>query len=222
MLWPDVLTSYFKSLDLPTLPAGYGCINPYSDPERMAIVEKFFRTYYNDRNQRIIMLGINPGRFGAGQTGIPFTDPVRLEKDLGIKNPYDKREELSSTFFYDMVRTYGGTEKFYAKFLVDSVYPLGFVKDSKNVNYYDLPNVNEFMAENVVPSLNARMGWNINRSVAYCIGSGDNVRALERLNQHHHWFAQIRPMFHPVWIMKYHRADADQYITGYMSELAST
>src|SRR5688572_26567768 len=56
---------------------------PYEDVETRRVMACFYHTYYGDQNKRTFILGINPGRFGAGLTGIPFTDPIRLEQ-LGI------------------------------------------------------------------------------------------------------------------------------------------
>ena len=50
--------------------------------------------------QRHLLLGINPGRFGGGVTGIPFTDPIRLQNVCGIENNFEKKQELSSVFIY--------------------------------------------------------------------------------------------------------------------------
>src|SRR5690554_1690741 len=69
------------------LPPGVGVMNPFSEnPPAITASQEFYRRYYNDNSERHILIGINPGRFGAGQTGVPFTDPHRLRKDCGI--PY--------------------------------------------------------------------------------------------------------------------------------------
>jgi hypothetical protein len=61
------------------LPAGIRIMNPFQENvEIMNLSAKFYRKYYNDQNRRHLILGINPGRFGAGITGITFTDPKRL------------------------------------------------------------------------------------------------------------------------------------------------
>jgi len=49
-------------------------MNPFREnPEALIVSGKFYKKYYNDNNPRFLILGINPGRFGAGVTGIPFT-----------------------------------------------------------------------------------------------------------------------------------------------------
>ncbi|MBC7981487.1 DUF4918 family protein, partial [Candidatus Parcubacteria bacterium] len=109
---------------------------PYEDEETRRVMRMFYMRFYDDDNDRIFILGINPGRFGAGVTGVPFTDPIRLEQ-LGIENSFSKRQELSSVFMYSMIDQCGGVEHFYSKFYIASLSPLGFVKHGKNYNYYD-------------------------------------------------------------------------------------
>jgi hypothetical protein len=46
----------------------------------MKICSSFYQKYYADNKKRSLIIGINPGRFGAGVTGIPFTDPIRLKR----------------------------------------------------------------------------------------------------------------------------------------------
>lgn len=45
---------------------------PLKNLETRQCTEKFYEKYYSDNNQRILILGINPGRFGAGLTGILY------------------------------------------------------------------------------------------------------------------------------------------------------
>ena len=60
------------SLNDVALPSGIGVLDPFHGahaPEVRRIVERFHRTYYTDERPRTLMLGINPGRLGAGSTG---------------------------------------------------------------------------------------------------------------------------------------------------------
>src|SRR5690606_22099429 len=98
--------------------------------------------YYNDNKARRLILGINPGRLGAGVTGIPFTDTKRLESHLNTMVEEVSTHEPSSVFVYDVIEAYGGVRKFYSDFYINSVCPLGFVKINDagrevNYNYYD-------------------------------------------------------------------------------------
>jgi hypothetical protein len=46
-------------------------MNPYREnPNALKTSSAFFQKYYNDDSPRRIILGINPGRFDAGQAGI--------------------------------------------------------------------------------------------------------------------------------------------------------
>ncbi|NLX67760.1 MAG: DUF4918 family protein, partial [Bacteroidales bacterium] len=67
------------------LPEGFQVLNPFlENQETMSVMEAFYHKYYNDTHQRRFIIGINPGRHGAGVTGIPFTDTKRLENICGI------------------------------------------------------------------------------------------------------------------------------------------
>src|SRR5688572_23974404 len=80
------------------LPDGIAVMNPFDNPDTKKIVSRFYDRFYGDHLQRWMIIGINPGRFGGGITGIPFTDPVRLERKCNIENPWQKKQELSSVF----------------------------------------------------------------------------------------------------------------------------
>ncbi len=110
---------------------------PFENNIVREINQIFFKKFYADSSKRILILGINPGRFGAGVTGIPFTDPIRLQDVLQIKNEFPKKSELSSIFIYQMIELFGGADEFFRKFYISAVSPLGFVSGGKNINYYD-------------------------------------------------------------------------------------
>src|SRR5688572_5658503 len=139
-------------------------IEPYEDEETRRVMTVFYNRYYNDGDNRIYILGINPGRFGAGITGVPFTDPVRLEK-LGIENSFSKRQELSSVFVYDMIDLYGGPESFYAKFYITSLSPLGFVRHGKNYNYYDDRALSAMIRGYIIENIETQLAFGADTSV---------------------------------------------------------
>ena len=81
MVYSKQILSFFNGLQLTDkLPEGVEVMNPYQNKVAFFLCEKFYNKYYNNTQPRRIILGINPGRFGAGLTGIPFTDPVKLEE----------------------------------------------------------------------------------------------------------------------------------------------
>ena len=132
------LTDFYTNIDKPKkLPKDVGLLFPFSEEAVLNAIGSFYHKFFADEKKRVLLLGINPGRFGGGVTGIPFTDPEKLDSILGIENDFERRYELSSNFVYEMINHLGGPESFYSRFLISSVCPLGFVKDGKNLNYYD-------------------------------------------------------------------------------------
>ncbi|MFM7329585.1 MAG: uracil-DNA glycosylase family protein, partial [Bacteroidota bacterium] len=141
-LFDRQMMDFLASLRVPSaLPDGVTGLLPWSDQQVMELCRQFYGKFYHDRNPRWMILGINPGRFGGGNTGIPFTDPIRLEEDCSVPNELIKRAELSSDFVYRVIRAYGGPERFYADFFISSVSPIGFIQDGVNLNYYDRPDL---------------------------------------------------------------------------------
>src|SRR4029078_4583805 len=100
----DKILSFLKTLDLKVeLPEEVQVMNPFKDRAAFRLCERFYKKYYEAHNPRHLILGINPGRFGGGITGIPFTDPVRLQEACGIENYFQKKQELSSVFIYEII-----------------------------------------------------------------------------------------------------------------------
>ncbi len=221
---PDLaegIIRFFRNLKLSAqLPKGISMMNPYQDSSTMALVEAFYGRYYADNNPRILMLGINPGRFGAGATGISFTDPIRLETVCGIKNPLPKTPELSSDFIYRMIEAYGGADRFYHRYLVSAVSPLGFTLHGKNLNYYDDKKLEAAIRPFAVASITHLVNLGMVRSRCYCVGEGKNVKFLNELNEEEHWFREIIALPHPRFIMQYKRKQLSGYIDKYLAALS--
>lgn len=220
MLLSERLTGLY--LELPAslnLPAGVHVMNPYRSGEVRDIVKTFFKKYYHDTHGRIPLLGINPGRFGAGITGITFTDPVRLEQECGISNSFAKKQELSSVFIYDLINNYGGPGKFFSRFILSAVCPLGFLKDGRNLNYYDsralLASVGGFIAR----FLQTYMEIMGSPSTIICLGEGKNYRYLAALNEKLGLAKDITPLPHPRWVMQYRYTSRKDFIKKYLSVL---
>ncbi len=123
----DKVIACNKNLHLDArLPEGIRVMNPFTEnPQALATSSAFYKKFYNDHNRRHLILGINPGRFGAGVTGIPFTDTKRLEEKCGLKIDGIHTYEPSSVFVYEMIDAYGGVEAFYKDFYINSPSPLG-------------------------------------------------------------------------------------------------
>jgi len=202
------------------LPPGISLINPYSDSAVKKACKTFCERFYFKDTKRILILGINPGRFGAGVTGVPFTDPVALDADCGIPNSFIKKRELSSRFIYDMINEFGGPEKFYSKFLLNAVCPLGFLKGTVNYNYYDSKELLEASMPLIKNSLHKQASLNMNTDVVISLGK-KNASFLEAFNREAKLFGKIITLEHPRYIMQYKLKSKQEYIDKYMQVLRS-
>lgn len=216
-MFADHILRFYKQLKIKTpLPQGVEILNPYENKITFALCEKFYRKYYSDDNPRRLILGINPGRHGAGLTGIPFTDPIKLEKYCSIPNSLQKKAELSADFIYEMITAFGGLEKFYGRFHFSAVSPLGFVKDGKNLNYYDIRELEISLKPFIVETLTKTLKFGVDTSACYCLGEGANFKFLRRLNEEQKFFDRIIPLAHPRFIMQYRRKKMGEYVDEYV------
>ena len=110
MTCADKVIQFNEQLDFDgKLPDGIRIMNPFKEnPQVIRIMEQFYKKYYDDNNQRRLILGINPGRFGGGVTGIPFTDSKRLKSVCKIDYEGKETHEPSSVFVYEMIDAFGG------------------------------------------------------------------------------------------------------------------
>jgi hypothetical protein len=167
-----------------------------------------------------MIIGINPGRFGAGLTGIPFIDPIKLESLCGIKNDLPKKPELSADYVMRVIEGYGGLKKFYSTFYINSVSPLGFTFEGKNLNYYDTQGLVKSVEPFIYRSLSTQINFGIDRTVAFCLGEGANFKYLSGVNALHHFFDEIVPLAHPRFIMQYKRKSMQNYVDDYLNKLS--
>lgn len=195
-------------------------MNPYKNESAWKTTEAFYQKYYGDDQNRYICFGINPGRFGGGITGIPFTDPINLEEKCGIPNDFDKKPELSSRFIYEMIEAYGGPDMFYKKFYISAVSPLGFIKDGVNLNYYDIKGFKNIFEEYVVDEIKKQLMLPVHTSLAYSIGKGQNIKYLNYINEKYGLFEKILPLSHPRWVMQYRLKRKEEFIREYLEAFA--
>jgi hypothetical protein len=218
----EQVLSFYRELKIrKPLPDGIEVLNPYQDDASFSLCRAFYRKYYNDHLERFFILGINPGRFGAGITGIPFTDPIKLEMICGIKNTFPKKAELSADFIHAMIAAIGGPDIFFSKFYINSVSPLGFIKSGKNLNYYDTPQLMTSLEPFIRDSIKSQLNFGLNRQVAFCLGEGTNFKYLQKLNDKEKYFKQIIPLAHPRFIMQYKRKHVARYLEDYLQKLNS-
>jgi hypothetical protein len=216
----DKAMDFYSDLQIEaTLPPGIGILNPYDNPEVRAVLTAFFTRFYDDRQERVALLGINPGRFGAGITGITFTDPVRLETDCQIPNPFEKKAELSSRFIYEVISSFGGCQPFFRRFFLSAVSPLGFVRNGRNLNYYDDRDLEKSLGEFIESTLWGQLKLGIRRNKAICLGEGKNMKYLEKLNSKLDLFSEIIPLPHPRWVMQYRYKSKREFMATYLEVL---
>jgi hypothetical protein len=219
MTFGQQIIQFLFNINFPLqIPDGIEVMNPFSDKETQEIVERFYNLYYHDTDERWMIIGINPGRFGGGITGIPFTDPIRLERDCKIENRWPKKQELSSLFIYDVINSFGGPKAFYKKFYITAVSPLGFTRDNKNLNYYDDKTLLKDIKPFAIDCLQKQLKFGVKRNVAFCLGDGKNYKFLSNLNDERHFFDAVIPFSHPRFIMKYKLKTKQLYLDHYLSQ----
>jgi hypothetical protein len=207
---------YFCNLKIPSANSlGVKMMNPYESDEVQKVVKKFYSKYYDDEKKRLFIIGINPGRFGGGLTGIAFTDPVALRKDCGIENNLGTRKELSSKFIYTVTERFGGLEKFFSKIFLTALYPFAITKDGKNYNYYDEKSLTENLHEGIINNIQSQIMFGARRDLAILLGK-KNAKFFSNINEEHKFFNRIAVLEHPRYIMQYKLKQSDKYIKKYI------
>ena len=194
-------------------------MNPYTEPRTQAYVGAFLEKYFSDNRERSLILGINPGRFGAGITGVTFMDPVALADECGIPNDMPRKRELSAIFVNMVIKHLGGPQAFYDRFFISAVSPLGFTRRGINMNYYDDRKLERAVTPFIVSSIEAQIALGCRRDRVIVLGRGQNAKFLTRLNDEHRWFDSVQPLDHPRFIMQYRRKKLDDYIASYETTL---
>ncbi|QKZ14694.1 uracil-DNA glycosylase family protein [Spirosoma sp. KUDC1026] len=220
----DHAIAYYNSLVAPTtLPPGVGVMNPYETPTVRQIVDAFYTRFYSDTNPRVFVLGINPGRFGAGVTGISFTTPQNLRRYCGIENDLRDTPELSSRFIYQTIEALGGAQEFYGRFFLTSLFPLALTKEGrnggpKNYNFYDDRLTTQTLWPAITETVRTQLTFGADRRVAVCLGR-KNETYLKRLNDQQGFFGRIVTLDHPRYILQYKSKDVPLYLERYIQTL---
>lgn len=202
------------------LPQGFDVLNPYFDnAETMKVMTEFYSKYYSDKKERKFLIGINPSRHGAGVTGVPFTDTKRLESECGIEMKSAHTHEISSVFVYDMINAYGGVEKFYADFYINSPFPLAIVRNTKNgwlnANYYDDKALFEHVKPFMINSLKKHISLGLDTSEVFVMGK-KNATFLEKINSKEKFFDKMTVLEHPRYIQQYKSKEKELFIDKYL------
>lgn len=226
MTFADLILSFNQNLKInEALPDNIRVLYPYREnPEVVEIATAFYQKYYGDYQKRKLILGINPGRLGAGATGVPFTDPKRLRTYCNIDCSFSLHEP-SSVFVHEVIQAYGGVEKFFGDFYISSVCPLGFVKIDEqgretNYNYYDSPALAKALTPFIVSTLREQIAFGLDTGRVYCMGTGKNFKFLNTLNKEYRLFREVIPLEHPRYVMQYKSKSKDQYIDKYINHFS--
>jgi hypothetical protein len=210
----------------PALPDNVHIMNPFREnPSVPALTQEFYTRYYGDAEPRRLILGINPGRLGAGATGIPFTDTKRMQEFLGIMVPGGVHtHEPSSVFVYEVIQAYGGAAAFYRDFYIHSVCPLGFTiakpgSKEVNYNYYDDARLTATVLPFIIWNIRQQIALAGRSDVCYCLGSGKNFDFLSKLNKQEGFFERIVPLEHPRFVMQYRARTKDAYVAAWLAAL---
>ncbi|RFZ81254.1 SMUG2 DNA glycosylase family protein [Mucilaginibacter terrenus] len=229
MSFGNRVIQFYKEVEYagPPLPSDIRIMNPYKGDSQVArICKDFYGKYYNDERPRHLILGINPGRFGGGLTGIPFTDPKRLISECNIAYEGKLMHETSSVFIYEMINAYGGPEAFYQDLYINSLFPLALTQigangEEKNYNYYDSKELCNVVTPSIIENIRKQISIGCYTDVCFCFGTGKNEKFINKLNDEYHFFDRIVALEHPRFIMQYKSKSKDFYINKYLEAFAA-
>jgi len=213
---------FYTRLVPPGAPRGVHVMNPYADARVRRFVRAFLDKYFDDDAPRLLVLGINPGRFGAGVTGVTFADPVALADFCGIDTHLPRKRELSSIFIFDVIARLGGPAEFYRHYFLTAVCPLGFTREGKNLNYYDDRALAKAMTPFIVRTIEAQIAVGGRTDRAIILGKGANFAFMQALNEKHRFFGELIPLDHPRPIMQYRRKRLAEYLRLYEQTFVQT
>ena len=190
------------------LPKDFSVMNPFlENPETFKVMTEFYEKFYNDNRKRKFIIGINPSRHGAGVTGVPFTDTKNLEKYCGIKMTSARTHEISSVFMYDMIGEFGGVEKFYSQFYINSPFPLAITRKNKNgqslnANYYDDKELFKCVENFMIESIKKHIILGLDTSEVFILGK-KNAEFIKKINDKENFFEKMTVLEHPRYIQQY-------------------
>lgn len=201
------------------LPSGIEILDPYTNPETRRVVHEMVTRYYTDAPPRLGMWGINPGRFGAGITGLSFTDPWAVSNLLNIDTTLTGRRELSAEFISMVIESYGGPTAFYRDVYMCALSPLGFVMGDKNINFYDDPKLIRSIVPFVLSSLQTQHQAGLIADRCIILGTGKLKTFAEREVKSTMGYKYIEYLEHPRYIMQYQRARVTMFVDRYVETI---
>lgn len=213
---------FLTSITIPgNLPNGIEVLQPYHDPEVRRVLNEMCSRHYASASTRIGVWGINPGRFGAGITGLAFTDPWAVQHDLGIPTSLSGRREMSAEFISMVIAAYGGADVFYNDVYMSALSPLGFIRNGININFYDDPALQKMMTPHIIRWMTEVFAHGVQRNVTILLGSGKLRTYMERSVREAVGVSEVIYLDHPRYIMQYRRRDIDRYVELYVETIRS-
>ncbi|MBU3678659.1 MAG: DUF4918 family protein [Candidatus Kapabacteria bacterium] len=216
----EFVESFLRNVSIPEpLPSGIEVLQPYSDAEVRRVLHTMCVRYYAKSSRRIGVWGINPGRFGAGLTGLAFTDPWAVQHDLGINTTLGGRREMSAEFISMVIAAYGGPQTFYHDVYMSALSPLGFIRKGVNINFYDDPALEKLMTPNIIRWMDDVLSHNVRRDVTILLGSGKLRTFMERSVREAVGVSEVIYLDHPRYIMQYRRSSVLEYVQLYVDTI---
>src|SRR5699024_6806157 len=134
-----------------------------------------------------------------------------------------KTHEPSSVFVYKVIEAYGGASRFYRDFYIDSVCPLGFVRQNKkgnwvNCNYYDYASLFKATKPFIVKTLRQQIAMGIDPDTVYVLGK-KNAKFLRQINAEERLFGAIKVFNHPRYIVQYKSKSMADHVNEYLLKL---
>ena len=88
------------------------------------------------------------------------------------------------------------------------------------MNYYDDRKLADAITPFITSAVEKQIALGGRRDRAIVLGTGENARFFERLNDKHGFFRAILPLEHPRFIMQYRRKRLDEYLAKYAEVFA--
>lgn len=203
------------------LPVDVQVLRPYTDPEVQRVLHLMCRSYYAGAHSRVGVWGINPGRFGAGVTGLSFTDPWAVTNDLGIATTLEGRRELSADFISRVIAAYGGPQAFYRDVYMSALCPLGFTRHDVNINFYDDTQLAQTIRPKIIEWMTQALDAGVRRDVTIVLGAGKLRSYMDKHIRSDVGIAEVIYLDHPRYIMQYRRRDLEAYVELYVKTIRS-
>ena len=214
------LAAFLSTVRIPVqLPNEIVAMDTLQRPSVQRVVGEFCERYYTGSHLRKAVWGINPGRFGAGMTGLSFTDPHMLA-ELGIQSDIVGRRELSAEFIENVIDECGGASKFYQHAFLGAVCPVGLMLNDKNINFYDDAKLEHDIAPFNQHCMSTITSFGLRTDKCVVLGTGKFKQVFERRYRTGTGYQEVTYLEHPRFVMQYRRKRMKEYIDRYVNALA--